>query len=378
MSSRSRGRTATALSVWFGVLLGGGMLVLSARALWATALTAPLHRAVYMEKMLGGWAGRMIGVSYGSAYEFTATGFIYDGPIREWQPGFVSNALGQDDLYVEMTFLEALERYGLDITDEQAGQAFAESRFGLAHANAAGRENCRSGIMPPLSGHPRYNPHADDIDFQIEADLFGLITPGMPAVMQRVCDRFGHIMNYGAGVYGGTFIAGMYSAAFFERDIRRVIEQGLRCIPRESKYARLISEVLAYHRRRPQDWRGCWRMLEEKWAPYDLLKRVLPQPPFPAGGTPLWAKSGVPPAPLLRKCSCCWRAGFWARRAVPAAERRRLAEHQSGKRDTGAFRGAQNPARPRNRGSGGTGFPQQGVWGTASPKNFSLLFAGGR
>ena len=31
--------------------------------------------------------------------------------------------------------------------------------------------------MPPDSGHPRYNPHSDDIDFQIEADLFGLVAP---------------------------------------------------------------------------------------------------------------------------------------------------------------------------------------------------------
>ena len=256
----------------------GTVVCLLLSAAWARPQMTSLTLPAYMDKVLGGWAGQMIGVSYGSVYEFTAAGFIYDGPIRDWEPSFVTNALGQDDLYVEMTFLRALQEHGLNISDEQAGRAFAASRYGLAHANATGRENCRRGIMPPLSGHPNYNPHADDIDFQIEADVFGLITPGMPAAMTCLCDRFGHIMNYGDGVYGGMFIAGTYSAAFFEREVEKVLEQGLRCIPAESKYARLISDVLAYHRRKPEDWRGCWGMLEEKWAPQDLCPDGRGQP----------------------------------------------------------------------------------------------------
>ena len=29
-----------------------------------------------------------------------------------------------------------------------------------------------------MSGHPDYNVHANDIDFQIESDFIGLMTPG--------------------------------------------------------------------------------------------------------------------------------------------------------------------------------------------------------
>jgi hypothetical protein len=34
-------------------------------------------------------------------------------------------------------------------------------------------------------------------------------------------------MNYGDGVYGGIFVAALYSEAFFESDIRLIIEKAL-------------------------------------------------------------------------------------------------------------------------------------------------------
>ena len=177
-----------------------------------------LPKRVYLEKCEGAWAGQMIGVAYGAPYEFEYVGRIQEDAIRPWKPAYVANGLSQDDLYVEMIWLSALEKYGLDITFEQAGKAFADSTCGLAEANNTGRENVRHGILPPMSGHPKHNRHADDIDFQIESDLFGIICPGLPQESNRLCDIFGHIMNYGDGVYGGMFVAGMYAAAYFEND----------------------------------------------------------------------------------------------------------------------------------------------------------------
>ena len=44
-------------------------------------------------------------------------------------------AFGQDDLYVEMTFLHTLQQYGLDVSIRQAGIDFANSVYPLWHAN---------------------------------------------------------------------------------------------------------------------------------------------------------------------------------------------------------------------------------------------------
>ena len=225
--------------------------------------------AALADKIRGGWAGQMFGVAYGAPAEFRALGMTYDLPLR-WEPGMVDDALTQDDLYVEMTFAEVLDRVGLEATGADFGAAFARSQYNLWHANAAARRLLRLGIKPPLSGNPRYNLHANDIDFQIESDFIGLMAPGLPRLANRIADRVGHVMNYGDGVYGGMFFAGMYAAAFFESDPRRVVEQGLASIPRDSGYARVIRDVLDWSTRNPGDWRATWQLLHDKWDRDDI------------------------------------------------------------------------------------------------------------
>lgn len=232
----------------------------------ANAGEITLTKERYLDKCKGAWAGQMIGVCYGSPYEFRSNGKFISEPLREWRPERVEEAIVQDDCYVEMTFLKAIEDHGLNVTYEQAGRAFAETGYPLWHANHHGRENCRHGVMPPMSGHPLYNRHADDIDFQIEADLFGILCPGLPQESNRLCDVFGRIMNYGDGLYGGMFVSGMYAAAYFEdNDVRKVVEAGLACIPKDSQYHQCISDVMAWHAELPNDWQAVWGKIEDKW-----------------------------------------------------------------------------------------------------------------
>lgn len=226
------------------------------------------------DKIAGGWAGQMIGVSFGAPTEFRALGRIIEEELPAWKPERVRNALDQDDLYVDMTLARVLDDKGLDATTEDFGEAFRQTQYRLWHANLAARRNLRRGIPAGLAGHPRYNAHANDIDFQIEADFIGLMAPGLFRQSNRIAERAGRVMNYGDGVYGGMFVSAMYAAAFFERDPRRIVETGLACIPPRSAYARLIADVLAWHRLYPDDWKRAWRLIQEKWDVND---------PCPAG-----------------------------------------------------------------------------------------------
>ncbi len=220
----------------------------------------------YLDRMKAGWTGQMVGVSWGAPTEFRYTGqIIPENEVPAWRPEMVNSAFGQDDLYVEMTFLRTLERHGMGVTIRQAGIDFANSRYALWHANRQGRENLRRGIAPPDSGHPAFNPHADDIDYQIEADFSGLIAPGLPQVAIDLGEVFGRLMNYGDGVYGGQFVGGMYATAFFEKDPVKIVEAGLRCIPARSQYAEAIRDVLGWYRRYPQEWERTWELVERKY-----------------------------------------------------------------------------------------------------------------
>jgi hypothetical protein len=228
-----------------------------------------LSRAELLDKIRGGWAGQMIGVAYGAPTEFKFRGQINENPL-EWSEAMLSNTLNQDDLYVEMTFAKVMDDLGLDASCEQYGEAFKNSKYGLWHANAAARRALDRGIKAPWSGHPKYNAHADDIDFQIEADFIGLMCPGLPRESNKYCDRVGRVMNYGDGLYGGMFVSGMYSAAYFENDPRKIVEAGLACIPAKSQYALLLKDVLAWSRQNPADWRKVWHLVQDKWDKNDL------------------------------------------------------------------------------------------------------------
>mgnify|MGYP006266596017 CR=1 FL=1 len=111
-----------------------------------------------------------------------------------------------------------------------------------------------------MSGNPKYNAHANDIDFQIESDFIGLMTPGLPQEANKFCERVGRVMNYGGGLYDGMLFGGMYSAAFCDTAVRRVVEQGLAGIPAQSKYGKIIHDVLDWSARNPDDWKKTWQL----------------------------------------------------------------------------------------------------------------------
>ena len=243
-----------------------GLVVLG---LTAASLTAGevrrLSVADYRDRMKAGWIGQMVGVGWGGPTEFKWKGAIIpEERLPKWRPSMV-NQFRQDDIYVEMTFLRSLEEHGLDVSIRQAGIDFANSRYPLWHANRAGRDNLRRGIAPPDSGHPEFNKHADDIDYQIEADYAGLIAPGMPNVAIQLGEKFGRLMNYGDGLYGGQFVGGMYAEAFFESDPVKLVRAGLACIPSGSQYAECIRDVLKWHAADRKDWPKTWKLIEDKY-----------------------------------------------------------------------------------------------------------------
>ena len=247
-------------------------------ALLLAACSAPktsetiLTKDALMDKIMGGWAGQTIGVVYGAPTEFKHQGtLIPDNQPISWGEGYVKHWWDRkpglfDDVYNDLTFAEAFEQLGLDCSAKDLAMRFAYAPYHLAHANQAGRYNVRQGIMPPESGNWLNNPHADDLDFQIEADFVGLMAPGMVQQALEIADKVGHIMNSGDGFYGGAFVSGLYSAAFIENDPAKVVDMALEGIPAESTFWQCIDDVRKLHRKYPRDWKACWFEILKKWG----------------------------------------------------------------------------------------------------------------
>ncbi len=229
-----------------------------------------MSKEVLFDKIKGGWAGQTIGCTYGGPTEFKFKGtMIQDYQQMVWYDDYILETFKEDpglydDVYLDFTFVEIIDRLGFNATADSFAVALANEDYKLWHANQAARYNILNGIMPPTSGHWMNNPHADDIDFQIEADFAGMLSPGMINTASEICDRTGHIMNYGDGWYGGVFMAAMYSTAFVSDDIDYIVEQGLKPIPVKSKFYKTIRDVIDWHKQYPDDWKKCWFELEKK------------------------------------------------------------------------------------------------------------------
>ena len=231
-----------------------------------------LSKSVLLDKIKGAWAGQTIGCTYGGPTEFKFRGtMIQDyNPIR-WDEGCIKNYCLNgpglyDDIYMDLTFVEVFDRLGLDAPVDSFAMAFANAGYVLWHANQAARYNILQGIMPPASGHWLNNPHANDLDYQIEADYSGIMSPGMPNAASDISDKIGHIMNYGDGWYGGVYVGAMYSLAFVSDDIEFIVTEALKTIPEESLYFQVMKDVIGWYRQYPDDWKQTWFECERKYS----------------------------------------------------------------------------------------------------------------
>ena len=251
---------------------GTGLGLILILAALASAETYRLSPEALRDKIRGGWAGKVIGCAFGGPTEFRFQGTF----IQDYQPltgsgraipWYFKNGPGlYDDVYMNMTFVDVFRKEGLDAPARSLAKAFADAPYPLWHANQMARANIRRGLVPPASGDWRNNPHADDIDFQIEADFAGLMSPGLVQAAIAFSDRAGHIMNSGDGWYGGVYVAAMYSLAFVSNDVEFIAAEALKAIPEASRFHAAMSDVILWHREDPKDWQATWFKVQRKWS----------------------------------------------------------------------------------------------------------------
>lgn len=237
----------------------------------ATGITTILSHEQLKDKIKGGWAGQTIGVVYGAPVEFKYQGsIINEYQVIPWSENYVKYWWDKkpglfDDIYTDLNFVNVFEKYGVDADMDTIASYWANTAYHLAHANQASRYNILRGLKPPQTGFWKNNPHADDLDFQIESDFIGLMAPGMLNKATEIADRVGHIMNSGDGWYGGVFMASMYSMAFVTNDVNLIVEEALKAIPQGTKFNDCIADVVKWHKQYPDDWKATWFELEKKW-----------------------------------------------------------------------------------------------------------------
>jgi hypothetical protein len=131
------------------IMVLGAAACVQDRSTYETELLSVLE-----DRIRGGWAGQMIGVSFGEPTEFRYLGeIIPEEELPTWRPEMVASTLNQDDLYVDMTFAAVLDAKGLDATTDDFGAMFRAAEYRLWHANLAARRALKRGCRRRSVGH---------------------------------------------------------------------------------------------------------------------------------------------------------------------------------------------------------------------------------
>lgn len=218
------------------------------------------------DKMLGSWIGQMLGVAWCGKTEFAACGKIMDpSRVGEWQLSLADGAYDQDDVYVDVVLLDALRKYGYDCPTDVLGREFADTSFGLWHANGAARTNIQNGILPRYAGSYLCNDHCEDIDFQIECDFLGAMYPGLVNEAAARAFDIGHIVNYGDGVYGGVFISAMHAAAYTAPSVEDIVRCAIDVIPEGTEFRATMEDLWDAYKS-GKTWEKAWEVLQNRHA----------------------------------------------------------------------------------------------------------------
>ena len=201
-------------------------------------LTMPA--AEYEDRIRATWYGQIAGTLMGFAFEHRAAATALVDRIPDRFKGMPID----DDWYYEMVAVRAFERFGITMTAAQLGEQWKLNSAGAWGSSEQARLLLARGIIAPDTGHPRYNRLWFTIGPQFSADVYGMITPGMPNTAARIAREYGHVNGYAEGADGASFMAGMVSLAFIENDPRQVVRKAARLIHPRSPYRQALDLVV--------------------------------------------------------------------------------------------------------------------------------------
>lgn len=199
-----------------------------------------LNREQLMDKIWGCWVGKNIGGTLGTPYE----------GIREIHDitGFASakgEPLPNDDLDLQLAWLQAMQTVGPKALDANVLADYWMSYI-APHWNeyGIGKSNLEMGLLPPVSGEVN-NVWKHSNGAWIRSEIWACLAPGIPNVAVKYA-MYDACIDHGLaeGTYAEMFTASLESMAFFESDIRTLIEKALAFIPEDCRIAKSVKLVL--------------------------------------------------------------------------------------------------------------------------------------
>jgi hypothetical protein len=224
------------------------------------------------DKIAAAWIGQMIGNIYGLPHE---NKYIKAPGAETWPYGYTKNidklkkyngAFSDDDTDVEYMYLLQMGKFGPEPTYAMLRDAWMyhiRDRVWLANRAALGLMHF--GFTPPFTGNKDLNPHWYQIDPQLINEIWAVTAPGMVNYAASKSEWAARITSDDWGTEPTIFYGAIYSAAYFEKDINKLIETGLKSLPEDGRFTATVKEMIALHEKYPSDWQAARAEMAQKY-----------------------------------------------------------------------------------------------------------------
>lgn len=267
------------------------------------AVAAPTG-AELVDKINGGWLGRIAGCNLGKPVEdgdHWTTARLRDyleragaWPLRDYVPvldpmpeefrlvsnwpettrGRVNGSARDDDIDYPILGLHLLERHGSELTSGRVAEAWLSllPYTKTYTAERAAYRNLVSGVPLERVATTR-NPYREWIGALIRGDIFGWTHPGDPRGALRLAYQDATLSHVANGVYGELWSAALVASAFTAASVREAFDRSLLSVPPGSRLYETLTAVRAM-RDESMTWDEAIAAIQQRWGHYSWVHTI--------------------------------------------------------------------------------------------------------
>ncbi len=236
-----------------------------------------LNREDFWKRVYACWMGKNAGGTLGAPVEGQLGPHNFD-----WYPRLQEGGIPNDDLEMQLIWLDAVERAGWSVQSSVLSQAWLSHigynwcEYGIA------KRNLRWGLAAPISGAYDNDFFNDCMGSPIRSEIWACLAPCVPRLAARFAAQDALVDHAGGeGVWGEIFFAALESTAFALFDMDTLLDIALAYIPAESLIYQAVSSTRDWWRQ-TRDWLKVREKILEKYghrepthAPQNLAFTVL-------------------------------------------------------------------------------------------------------
>ena len=238
---------------------------------------AVLNREEAWRRIYACWMGKNAGGTLGAPVEGQPGPHNFD-----WYPKLQEGGIPNDDLEMQLVWLDAVKRNNWQINANVLAQAWLThigynwNEYGFA------KRNLRWGLLPPLSGAYDNDFWNDCMGSPIRSEIWACLAPASPRLAVRFAFEDAIVDHAGGeGVWGEMFNAALESIVFVKQNLDEALDLALAFIPQDCQIARAVNDTRKWWSEL-KDWLKVRERIAEKYwqrepthAPQNLAFTVL-------------------------------------------------------------------------------------------------------